>query len=538
MDAGSNWGRPAFGVDAAGVRHVAVGRTGEEPGVWYGTDAGGHWTLERLTDQAPDGAVGLAVAPDGTASIAYAESLAADGTPLADPAVRVTTGKPGAWTTTRIADDTGDASPAIARDAAGHLHLAFGANAGGLDRLDYATNASGSWVVTPATPGVAGQADRHPSIAVDAAGKVHVAFERSTEAPLPDGTVSIAYATNATGAWAASTIASGPEYRFDPSIALDPTGKPRVAYWLDNGDGALGTAGGVRLATLNGSTWSTATLSSSPLDGLPSLAIDTVGRSHVLFARQAPYSICAAPLCPSAPGLRYWSDMPGFGAARRVTDNADDTFPVIVRGTDGSVSGVFVDVDWRLADIRVLRPLPTATAPAVHLSGAGTTLTQGKASIFATLGGSGATAFRLQESVNGGAYATVGAVSGATTRPATVTPGLATTRRYRVIPIDVFGRSGATVTGPTYRVSVKSEVASSTLTYAGSWSTAKSTNYYGGKVRRATSSSARATYRFTGREVTWITTKGATRGKARVYIDGVAGHDRGPPQPSRRTTGA
>ena len=213
--------------------------------------------------------------------------------------------------------------------------------------------------------------------------------------------------------------------------------------------------------------------------------------------------------------------MPGFGAARRVTDNADDTFPVIVLGTDGSVSGVFADVDWRLADIRVLRPLPTASMPAVHLSGAGTSLAQGRASIFATLGGSGATTFRLQESVNGGAYATVGAVSGATTRAATVKPGLATTRRYRVIPIDVFGRPGAAVSGSTYRVSVKSEAANSTLTYAGSWSTTRSSSYFGGKVRRSTSSSARATYRFTGREVTWITAKGASRGKARVYIDGV-----------------
>ena len=287
VDAGFNWGRPAFGVDAAGVRHVAVGRTGEDPGVWYGTDAGGHWTMERLTDQAPDGTVGLAVAPDGTASIAYAEFFATDGTPLADRAVRVTTGKPGAWTTTRVADDTGDASPAIARDAVGHLHVAFGTNAGGLDGLSYATNASGSWVVTPVTPGAAGQADRHPAIALDAAGKAHIAFERSTDDPLPDGTVSIGYATNATGSWASSVVALGPEYRLDPSIALDASGRPRIAYWIDNGAGALGSAGGVRLATFNGSTWATATISSSPLDGRPSLAIDTLGRSHVLFARAA-----------------------------------------------------------------------------------------------------------------------------------------------------------------------------------------------------------------------------------------------------------
>ncbi|HEY4189996.1 MAG TPA: hypothetical protein VGM28_06225, partial [Candidatus Limnocylindrales bacterium] len=521
VDAGSNWGRPAFGVDAAGIRHVAVGRTGEDPGVWYGTDTGGHWTLARLTDEAPDGRIGLAVAPDGSASIAFAEFFAADGTPLPDRAVRVMTGRPGAWTTTRIADDTGDASPAIARDAAGHLHLAFGFNAGGLDRLDYATNGSGAWVVTPATPGDTGHADRHPSIAVDAAGKVHVAFERSTDDPLPDGTVSIGYATNASSTWTASTVSSGPEYRLDPSIALDASGKPRVAYGIDNGDGSLGSAGGVRLATFNGATWATATISGSSLDGRPSLAIDTLGRSHVLYARDAPYSICTVPLCASAPGLWHWTDLPGFGAPRRVTDNADDTWPSIVRGPDGSVSGAFVDVDWRLADIRLMRPLPTATVPAVHLSGAGTTLAHGRATIVANLGGSGATTFRLQESVNGHAFATIGPVTGATSRLVSLAPGSTTTRRYRVIPTDVYGRTGSAVDSATFRVTLKSEAKTSTLTYKGRWSTSTGSSYLGGRVRRATSSAARVSYRFTGRELTWVAAKGRTRGKARVYVDGV-----------------
>ena len=71
------WVDPAFAVDAAGHHHVAVGRIGTEPGLWYGTDAGGGWSMERVTTTAPDGSVGLVVAPDGTASIAYGESGAA-----------------------------------------------------------------------------------------------------------------------------------------------------------------------------------------------------------------------------------------------------------------------------------------------------------------------------------------------------------------------------------------------------------------------------------------------------------------------------
>src|SRR6185295_3299673 len=141
-------------------------------------------------------------------------------------------------------------------------------------------------------------------------------------------------------------------------------------------------------------TWSTATTSASSLDTRPSIAIDAAGRSHVLFSRNAPYSICQDPLCPSAPGLRYWSDTPGFGAVRRVTDNTDDALPVVVRGLDGSISGAFTDVDWRLAEIRLVRALPKASAPAAHLAGAGTTLAQKTAALSVGLAGSGATAYR------------------------------------------------------------------------------------------------------------------------------------------------
>ena len=433
------------------------------------------------------------------------------------------TGKPGSWTTTRIADDTGGASPSIARDAAGHLHLAYATSTGGPDHIAYATNATGSWVIRAATPGAIGDSDRNPSIAVDGSGKVHIAFERDQpgEGVFPYGALSIAYATNRTGAWTSTFVSSGNEYRFEPSLAVDPAGHPRIAFWLDNGGGSHGSLTGIQVASFNGTSWAATTVSTSPYDVWPSLAVDAAGASHVLYSRGVGYAICQVPLCSSAPGLRYWSSAPGFGTPRRVTDNVDDTYPVIVQGPDGSIGGAFADLDWRLAEIRLAGPAPIASAPVAHLAGAGTSLSAGKVTLSIGLAGSGAKTYRLQQSVNGGAYATVGSVSGSTTRSLVVAPSLSTTRRLRSIPYDRDGRAGGAATGATFRVSVKSEAATSTLTYRGSWSTVRSSRYFGGKVRRTSSSSARATYRFTGREVTWITTKGATRGKARVYVDGV-----------------
>ena len=130
--------------------------------------------------------------------------------------------------------------------------------------------------------------------------------------------------------------------------------------------------------------------------------------------------------------------------------------------------------------------------------------------------------YRLQDSVNGARYATVGAVKRSTHREVAVEPGKRTTHRFRVIPYDAFEVQGFTATGSTLRVTAKSERPSSLLTYTGAWSTAADPGYLGGRARRASSPSARATYAFTGREVAWVAAKGRRYGRATVIVDGVA----------------
>ena len=515
------WMQPSFAVDAAGHHHVAVGRYGESPGVWYGTDATGSWTMSRLSQHQPDGPVSLTVAPDGTASIAYGEYFDDLSTPLPDRAVWLKTGKPGSWTTTRITTNTGDAEPSIARDAAGHLHIAFGSEASGVARIAYATNVTGSWVVTYATPGTAGMVDRHPVIAIDAAGKAHIAYERMDPngGIAPFGSQWIRYATNAGGTWTTTTVASGNSWRFEPSIALDPSGHPRIAYWLDASGG--GGASGVFMAAFDGSSWVTTTISDSPYDVGPSLAVDAVGHAHVLYQRSIGYAICnVTPMCPDAPGLRYWSDAPGFGAPQHVTSNVDDAYPALVLGLDGSIFGGFADLDWRLAELRIRGPLPKVSSVTTHLASSGT-LTNGKLSLTVSFSGSSASTYQAEQSVNGSGYATAGPRSSSTSRLVEVTPSTSTTRRFRITGYDGLGASGPTAYGTTVRAWAKTEGSGSGLTYSGTWTTAKSSSYYGGAVRYSSSGSARATWTFTGREVSWIAARGTSRGKAKVYIDGV-----------------
>ena len=62
---------------------------------------------------------------------------------------------------------------------------------------------------------------------------------------------------------------------------------------------------------------------------------------------------------------------------------------------------------------------------------------------------------------------------------------------------------------------------SSLIRYTGRWSRAEHAGYRGHAVRQAKHKGQKATFRFVGSQVAWNAPKGPTRGKAKVYIDGL-----------------
>jgi Transglycosylase-like domain len=62
----------------------------------------------------------------------------------------------------------------------------------------------------------------------------------------------------------------------------------------------------------------------------------------------------------------------------------------------------------------------------------------------------------------------------------------------------------------------------SAIAYAGPWPIARFGGYTGGKVKYSVRDGATATFTFTGRSVAWVGPLGPTRGRARVFVDGVA----------------
>jgi Transglycosylase-like domain len=58
------------------------------------------------------------------------------------------------------------------------------------------------------------------------------------------------------------------------------------------------------------------------------------------------------------------------------------------------------------------------------------------------------------------------------------------------------------------------------ITYSGTWLSARFGGYAGGAVKYATRAGARASFAFTGSRILWYGPVGPTRGQARIFIDG------------------
>src|SRR4029078_13474218 len=128
---------------------------------------------------------------------------------------------------------------------------------------------------------------------------------------------------------------------------------------------------GIVLASRSGTTWSTRIITTGYDDTTPALAVDTQGHAHLLWARGFADATCPICRCAAAPGLRHWTDAPGFGGARRVTDHADDALPALVRGADVSIQGAFAAPAWRIGTIDLWEPAPRVSSLGVHLAGSG-----------------------------------------------------------------------------------------------------------------------------------------------------------------------
>jgi len=130
-------------------------------------------------------------------------------------------------------------------------------------------------------------------------------------------------------------------------------------------------------------------------------------------------------------------------------------------------------------------------------------------------GGAGVRRYVVARSVNGGAWKTLSSsVTGATFN-LTVTAG--SSFRFRVRAVDWDGNISGWTTGPAFSSRLAQQPAAS---YTKTWATSTGSSFSGGSTRSAKVAGASASYTFTGRSVSFITTTGPTRGAARIYVNG------------------
>ena len=223
--------------------------------------AEGLWDVAIAGEHASSSAA-LALGPKGEARLAFQTeeghlALATDGA--------------AGWETevVDLADGVGS-NLSIAVDALGHTHLAY------LDLplqgLRYATDGPGYFALIKLNSGFAGW---FTSIAAGKDGRVHLAYQDVDEKDLLYATCPGDCAT--TGDWAFAAVdTQGAVGRFT-SMALDAKGDPHVAY-------EDSTNGHLKVVTLaNNGVWSFAVADAGPgAGGLASLALDAAGHGHAV----------------------------------------------------------------------------------------------------------------------------------------------------------------------------------------------------------------------------------------------------------------
>ncbi len=224
-------------------------------------------------------------------------------------------------------------------DAAGVVHVAYTGCGGDGCYLRYATNAGGHWNVTQldSEPYHFFGSFFSPSIALDAGGRVHVAYVLDNESYPP----AIHYATNVAGTWVTSVAASQGVL---PSIAISPSGRIEISYFIRSDPNYLE---GIRIARQGGAVWNVSDVLVLGPGYIPihvqKLAFDSHGDAYVaLFAEQ------------ESGGLGYVTDAAGTWQAHWINNRSQMGDPSMSFAID---SGDHLRMSYLTRDVSTRHPI-------------------------------------------------------------------------------------------------------------------------------------------------------------------------------------
>ena len=197
--------------------------------------------------------------------------------------------------------------------------------------------------------------------------------------------------------------------------------------------------------------------------------------------------------------------------AKTVTDTAGNPAPIL----DLDAAIVTLDLDAPVVAGLTVTPRTgarvTASSIPVTVAWTGT-----------DPGGAGVASYAVERSTDGGVTWTpaTGTFSGASLATTTPTAG---SIRFRARATDKAGNTGtfnaASTTSPLRGLLIQQNAKS--VKYGGTWTTARSSSFSGGSAKYAKTAGRSASYSFTGRSIALVSTNATTRGKVKIYVNGV-----------------
>jgi len=167
------------------------------------------------------------------------------------------------------------------------------------------------------------------------------------------------------------------------------------------------------------------------------------------------------------------------------------------------------------------RSAPTTSTPTVALlsnKSVGATLPASILWSGADVGPAGIWSYDVARSSDGQAFQTIATGLASPALGTWLTPGH--TYRFEVRARDKANNVGPWKAGPTLTPALTQQT-SSAVHWAGSTVSTSYPSYSGGSERYLASAGASASYTTTARSLSFVTTKGTTRGQAKIYVDGV-----------------
>ncbi len=271
---------PVLGGDARGMLHLSYYSSASQS-LRYATNTSGSWNTKPV--DAATSVVGLSLAVDDKNAVHL--SYMSTG-PTAE--LKYATNASGSWDLKPVHAIPSYAgfSPqtSLAVDANGHVHIAY--DRPSTQELSYTTNALGEW--KPSSVNHKLSTGTRPSLRVDGRSKAHISYQDNG---------SLMYATNASGSWQVYPVDAEARVGEFSSLGLDRSGNVHIAYY-DHSNGDL------KYATNASGSWQKFAIDSAQdVGAYPSIGVDSKGTVHIVYfdatGRVIKYVIpCSTPLLP------------------------------------------------------------------------------------------------------------------------------------------------------------------------------------------------------------------------------------------------